>query len=148
MPIKNVNHSLWHSLRNKTSARDTYVATAENMAREALNKIEKCEIALPKAAKPENHDQIIAVRNKIKTFVDHINRGKDELYRNKDLANMSEKYWKNVREIYTITKFLWRYLFATQARAEGERSSHQAPALWAACQALWCSVRTGEPGTH
>uniref|UniRef100_A0A1A9ZQX2 MICOS complex subunit MIC60 n=1 Tax=Glossina pallidipes TaxID=7398 RepID=A0A1A9ZQX2_GLOPL len=33
-------------------------------------------------------------------------------------------------------------------RAGGERSSHQAQALWAACQALWSSVRTGEPGTH
>uniref|UniRef100_A0A1A9ZGC5 MICOS complex subunit MIC60 n=1 Tax=Glossina pallidipes TaxID=7398 RepID=A0A1A9ZGC5_GLOPL len=41
MTIENVSHSLWHSLRNKTSARDTYVATAENMAREALNKIEE-----------------------------------------------------------------------------------------------------------
>uniref|UniRef100_A0A1A9ZGC1 MICOS complex subunit MIC60 n=1 Tax=Glossina pallidipes TaxID=7398 RepID=A0A1A9ZGC1_GLOPL len=34
------------------------------------------------------------------------------------------------------------------ARAEGEQSSHQAQALWAAYQALWCLVRTGEPGTH
>uniref|UniRef100_A0A1A9VAH5 MICOS complex subunit MIC60 n=1 Tax=Glossina austeni TaxID=7395 RepID=A0A1A9VAH5_GLOAU len=303
--IENVNPSLWHSLKNKTSARDTYVATAENMAREALNKIEKCEIALAKAAKPENHDQIIAVRNKIKTLVDHINRVKDELYRNKDLANMSEKYWKNVEkarnyfveEIETIfpgidlskqklnltpedldlfithayshvlalqkelqrlqtdgelrlkraidsmrgdndsdtVKAQLEYMLeserrklalenqkkilniradsekqlrqqlkkqaeahtdhlqdvvnmkegelkrqytreledkmatekanyklqlaamlgkirgmdaAMQARAEGERSSHQAQALWAACQALWSSVRTGEPGTH
>uniref|UniRef100_A0A1B0BMJ6 MICOS complex subunit MIC60 n=1 Tax=Glossina palpalis gambiensis TaxID=67801 RepID=A0A1B0BMJ6_9MUSC len=303
--IENVNPSLWHSLRNKTSARDTYVATAENMARDALNKIEKCEIALAKAAKPENHDQIIAVRNKIKTLIDHINRVKDELYRNKDLANMSEKYWKNVEkarnyfveEIETIfpgidlskqklnltpedldlfithayshvlalqkelqrlqtdgelrlkraidsmrgdndsdtVKAQLEYMLeserrklalenqkkilnirsdsekqlrqqlkkqaeahsdhlqdvvnmkeselkrqytreledkmatekanyklqlaamlgkirgmdaAMQARAEGERSSHQAQALWAACQALWSSVRTGEPGTH
>lgn len=34
------------------------------------------------------------------------------------------------------------------ARAESERSAHQAQALWAACQALWATVRTGEPGEH
>ena len=34
------------------------------------------------------------------------------------------------------------------ARAEAERSAHQAQALWAACQALWATVRTGEPGVH
>uniref|UniRef100_A0A1A9W3S9 MICOS complex subunit MIC60 n=1 Tax=Glossina brevipalpis TaxID=37001 RepID=A0A1A9W3S9_9MUSC len=303
--IENINPSLWHSLRNKTSARDSYVATAENMAREALNKIEKCEVALAKAAKPENHDQVVAVRNKIKTLIDHINKVKDELYRNKDLASTSEKYWKNVEkarnyfveEIETIfpgldlskqklnltpedldlfithayshvlalqkelqrlqtdgelrlkraidsmrgdndsdtVKAQLEYMLeserrklalenqkkiltiradaekqlrlqlkkqaeahmdhlqdvvnmkeselkrqytreledkmanekanyklqlaamlgkirgmdaAMQARAEGERSSHQAQALWAACQALWSSVRAGEPGTH
>uniref|UniRef100_A0A1B0AF13 Uncharacterized protein n=1 Tax=Glossina pallidipes TaxID=7398 RepID=A0A1B0AF13_GLOPL len=64
----------------------------------------KCEIALAKAAKPENSNQIIALRNIIKTLVDHINRVKDELHRNKDLANLSKKYWKNVREIYALTK--------------------------------------------
>jgi len=37
---------------------------------------------------------------------------------------------------------------ALQARAEAERSAHQAQALWAACQALWASVRTGEPGVN
>lgn len=57
---------------------------------------EKCEIALAKAAKPENHEQIMAVRNKVKTLVDHINKVKDELYQSKDLASISEKYWRNV----------------------------------------------------
>ncbi|GBP97643.1 MICOS complex subunit Mic60 [Eumeta japonica] len=37
---------------------------------------------------------------------------------------------------------------ALQARADSERSAHQAQALWAACQALWATVRTGEPGEH
>lgn len=60
---------------------------------------ERCEIALAKAAKPENNEQILAVRNKIKTLVDHINGVKDELYKTKDLASMSEKYWRNVRSI-------------------------------------------------
>ncbi|XP_037814732.1 MICOS complex subunit Mic60 isoform X1 [Lucilia sericata] len=96
--VENVDTSLWTSLRNKTNARDSSVATAEQLAREALEKIEKCEIALAKAAKPENHDQILAVRNKIKKLVDHINNVKDELYKNKDIASMSEKYWRNVEK--------------------------------------------------
>lgn len=32
------------------------------------------------------------------------------------------------------------------ARADSERQVHQAQSLWSACQALWASVRTGEPG--
>ncbi|XP_055922362.1 MICOS complex subunit Mic60 [Eupeodes corollae] len=37
---------------------------------------------------------------------------------------------------------------ALKASAESERSTHQAQALWSACQALWATVRTGEPGVH
>ncbi|XP_065371968.1 MICOS complex subunit Mic60 [Calliphora vicina] len=96
--VENVDTSLWTSLRNKTNARDSSVGTAEQLAREALDKIEKCEIALAKAAKPDNHDQILAVRAKIKKLVDHINNVKDELYKNKDIASMSEKYWRNVEK--------------------------------------------------
>lgn len=61
--------------------------------------LERCEIALAKAAKADNHDQILAVRSKIKKLVDHINNVKDELYKNKDIASMSEKYWRNVCSI-------------------------------------------------
>lgn len=32
------------------------------------------------------------------------------------------------------------------ARADADRMVHQAQSLWSACQALWASVRTGEPG--
>ncbi|XP_029404494.2 MICOS complex subunit Mic60 isoform X1 [Bactrocera dorsalis] len=96
--IDNVDTSRWTSLRNKTSARDTSVATAENSAREAIDKIEKCEIALSKAATADNHEQITTIRKKIKTLVDHINHVKDELYQHKDLATVSEKYWRNVEK--------------------------------------------------
>lgn len=57
---------------------------------------EKCEQALVKVAKPENREKVLLVRKKIRSLLQHINVVKDELYRNKDLANMSEKYWKNV----------------------------------------------------
>ncbi|XP_073814996.1 inner membrane mitochondrial protein mitofilin isoform X2 [Musca autumnalis] len=96
--VDNVDALTWNTLRNRTSARDSSVSTAEKLAREALEKIERCEIALAKAAKPDNHEQILAARQKIKTLVDHINTVKDELYKNKDLASMSEKYWRNVEK--------------------------------------------------
>lgn len=96
--VENVDNSLWMSLRNRTSARDTAVSVAEKAAREALEKIEKCEIALSKVADAKNHEQVLAVRNKIKTFMDHINNVKDELYKTKDTSNMSEKYWRNVEK--------------------------------------------------
>ncbi|CAD6994257.1 MICOS complex subunit Mic60 [Ceratitis capitata] len=96
--IENVDTSMWVSLKNRTGARDTSVATAEKSAREAIDKIEKCEIALSKAANSDNHDQIIAIRKKVKTLMEHINHVKDELYQHKDLATMSEKYWRNVEK--------------------------------------------------
>ncbi|XP_037946966.1 MICOS complex subunit Mic60 isoform X2 [Teleopsis dalmanni] len=96
--INQVDPTLWNTLRNKTSARDTAVEYAEKLAREAVEKIEKCEIALGKAIDTENQDQILIVRNRVKTFMDHINSVKDELYKTKDVATMSEKYWKSVEK--------------------------------------------------
>jgi len=36
---------------------------------------------------------------------------------------------------------------ALKARADADRMVHQAQSLWSACQALWASVKSGEPGT-
>jgi len=38
------------------------------------------------------------VRNKIKKLVDHISQVKDELYRHKDTASVSDKYWRSVEQ--------------------------------------------------
>ncbi|XP_058813536.1 MICOS complex subunit Mic60 isoform X2 [Topomyia yanbarensis] len=35
---------------------------------------------------------------------------------------------------------------ALKERADAERSAHQAQALWGACQSLWSSIRSGQPG--
>lgn len=111
--IEKANPALWTTLKNKTSARDTSVALAEKCAREAIDKIgkifyfawnaywklyvlEKCEIALSKATSSANHEQITTIRNKIQKLSDHINKVKDDLFRAKDSANVSEKYWKKV----------------------------------------------------
>lgn len=49
-----------------------------------------------KVVQPDNRDEVLGVRNKIQSLMQHINHVKDELYRTKDMANMTEKYWKNV----------------------------------------------------
>lgn len=55
----------------------------------------------------------------------------------------SLKFLSHLIKISILIKLLLKL-----ARAESERSAHQAQALWAACQALWATVRTGEPGEH
>lgn len=35
---------------------------------------------------------------------------------------------------------------ALKDRADAEKSAHQAQALWGACQSLWSSIRSGQPG--
>lgn len=94
--IEGADNSLWVTLKNKTSARDTSVAAAEKAAYEALAKIEKCEVVLGNTVDAKNQDQVAAIRQKIKSFTDHINNVKDELYKVKDSAKVSEKYWRNV----------------------------------------------------
>ncbi|XP_030369709.1 MICOS complex subunit Mic60 isoform X2 [Scaptodrosophila lebanonensis] len=96
--VENSDTSLWTTLKNRTSARDTAVSTAERSARDAQSMIEKCEVALSKVATAQNHDDVEAVRNKIKKLVGHISSVKDELYRHKDMASVSDKYWRSVEQ--------------------------------------------------
>ncbi|XP_068157941.1 MICOS complex subunit Mic60 isoform X1 [Drosophila tropicalis] len=96
--VENGENSLWTTLKNRASARDTAVATAERAARTAQDKIAQCELALSKAATAQNHKTVEVVRNKIKKLVDHIANVKDELYRHKDTASVSDKYWRNVEQ--------------------------------------------------
>ncbi|XP_017007518.2 MICOS complex subunit Mic60 isoform X1 [Drosophila takahashii] len=96
--VENGENSLWTTLKNRASARDSAVATAERAAREAQEKIVACEIALSAAATAQNAKKVEAVRDKIKKLVDHIGNVKDELYRHKDTASVSDKYWRNVEK--------------------------------------------------
>ncbi|XP_015038786.2 MICOS complex subunit Mic60 isoform X1 [Drosophila pseudoobscura] len=96
--VETGENTLWTTLRNRASARDTAVSTAERAAREAQEKIVACEIALSEVATAENHKKVESVRNKIKKLVDHIANVKDELYRHKDTASVSDKYWRNVEQ--------------------------------------------------
>ncbi|KAH8331175.1 hypothetical protein KR067_012501 [Drosophila pandora] len=96
--VEKGDNAVWTKLRNRAGARDTAVATAERAAREAQEKIVACEIALSAAATAQNTKTIEAVRDKIKKLVDHIATVKDELYRHKDTASVSDKYWLNVEK--------------------------------------------------
>lgn len=49
----------------------------------------------------------------------------------------------NRTQSLSIISFVCLYFVA---RADADRMVHQAQSLWSACQALWASVRTGEPG--
>ncbi|KAM8706578.1 hypothetical protein ACLKA7_010786 [Drosophila subpalustris] len=96
--VEHGENSLWRTLKNRAGARDTAVATAERAAREAQEKIERCELALSKAVTTENQEKVEKVRNKIKKLVEHISQVKDELYRHKDTASVSDKYWRSVEQ--------------------------------------------------
>ncbi|EDV94402.1 MICOS complex subunit Mic60 isoform X2 [Drosophila grimshawi] len=96
--VEHGENSLWATLKNRASARDSAVATAERAAREAQEKIERCEVALSKAATAKNHEQVEELRNKIKKMVSHISQVKDDLYRHKDTASVSDKYWRSVEQ--------------------------------------------------
>ncbi|XP_030559150.1 MICOS complex subunit Mic60 [Drosophila novamexicana] len=96
--VEHGENSLWATLKNRASARDTAVSKAERAAREAQEKIERCEVALSKAATAKNHEKVENVRNKIKKLVSHIGKAKDELYRQKDTASVSDKYWRSVEQ--------------------------------------------------
>ncbi|KAH8335563.1 hypothetical protein KR074_006078 [Drosophila pseudoananassae] len=96
--VEKGENAVWTTLRNRAGARDTAVATAERAAREAQEKIVACEIALSAAATAQNAKKVEVVRDKIKKLVDHIATVKDELYRHKDTASVSDKYWLNVEK--------------------------------------------------
>ncbi|XP_034485290.1 MICOS complex subunit Mic60 isoform X1 [Drosophila innubila] len=96
--VEHGENSLWRTLKNRAGARDTAVSTAERAAREAQDKIDRCELALSKAVTSENQEKVEQVRNKIKKLVEHISQVKDELYRHKDTASVSDKYWRSVEQ--------------------------------------------------
>ncbi|XP_060650069.1 MICOS complex subunit Mic60 [Drosophila nasuta] len=90
--------ALWRTLKNRAGARDMAVTVAERAAREAQEKIERCELALSKIVTAQNQEKVEQVRSKIKKLVDHISQVKDELYKQKDTASVSDKYWRSVEQ--------------------------------------------------
>lgn len=58
----------------------------------------QCEVALSKVAIANNHDEVVRSRKKIKKLWNHINHAKDELYKHKDTASVSDKYWHSVEQ--------------------------------------------------
>lgn len=44
--IEHMDITKWNTLKNRTSARDTAIATAEKLARDAINKIGKIKFSI------------------------------------------------------------------------------------------------------
>lgn len=96
--IDNADHTLWSTLKNKTSARDTAVEAAERSAQAAKSHIDKLEKHLSTLGKEVSPDVLEKTKRSILNTTDQLNKSKDELYNAKDSAKLSEKYWKKVEE--------------------------------------------------
>lgn len=117
--IETSDNTVWGTLKNKTSARDTAVDTAEKAAQQAratigtllisliwwfiiinnhLFFIEKLETHVGNVAKDVSPEVLDSIKRNIKLISEQLNKTKDELYNAKDAANLSERYWKKVEE--------------------------------------------------
>lgn len=93
--VENVDPSCWVALKNKTLTRDNTVKMAEHAAQEAREKLELLEKQLEKT-KDVSHELKNSVKNKISLFYNNLNGAKLEVFKAKDLAGVSENYWKKV----------------------------------------------------
>lgn len=96
--IEHSDHSLWSVLKNKTSARDTSIESAERTAQAARSHIEKLEKHVRTIGKNIPADVVEKTQRNITVVHDQLNKAKDDLYDAKDSAKLSEKYWKKVEE--------------------------------------------------
>lgn len=96
--IEKSDNSVWSLLKNKTSARDTAVETAERAAQEAQNRINQLEkhiVAFNKSVAP---DLLEKAKRTISAVANQLNQSKNDVYVAKDSAKLSEQYWKKVEE--------------------------------------------------
>lgn len=96
--VEHNDYTVWSTLKNKTSARDTAVEAAERTAQEARAQLEKLEKHVAVVAKDVAPEVLEKTRRNIRVVSDELNKFKDDLYNAKDSANLSEKYWKKVEE--------------------------------------------------
>lgn len=86
----------------------------------------------------------------------HIDHLKDALTQKE--AEMKRKFHRELDEKITTEQAAYKLQLAAMlgklkginnalvAHADAEKSAHQAQALWGACQSLWSSIRSGQPG--
>ncbi len=87
--------SAWITLKNKTLTRDNTVKIAEQVAQEAREQLDLLEKQLDKTKDVANELKE-SLKNKISLFHNNLNSAKSEVHKAKDLAGMSENYWKKV----------------------------------------------------
>ncbi|KFB38195.1 AGAP002364-PA-like protein [Anopheles sinensis] len=86
----------------------------------------------------------------------HIDHLKDALTQKE--VEMKRKFHRELDEKITTEQAAYKLQLAAMlgklkginnalvAHADAEKSAHQAQALWGACQSLWSSIRSGQPG--
>lgn len=96
--IEKTDNSVWSLLKNKTSARDTAVETAERAAQEALGRINQLEKHITAFNKTVSPELLEKAKRTITAVSNQLSHAKNDLYVAKDTAKLSEQYWKKVEE--------------------------------------------------
>ncbi|XP_055544802.1 MICOS complex subunit Mic60 isoform X2 [Wyeomyia smithii] len=94
--VDKLDNTSWTLLRNRTSARDTALMAAEEAAEKAREHIEKLKHLLDGRELKCSDDLKSEARKNIASYLEHLNKAKEDVYRARDVANMGEKYWKKV----------------------------------------------------
>lgn len=94
--VDRIDPVAWVSLKNKTNARDTTVASAESAASEARIHFEKLQKVLDQDLIPITIEVKEQLRKSIGHFMENVEQAKKEVFKAKEVSNVSEKYWKKV----------------------------------------------------
>ncbi|XP_053688505.1 MICOS complex subunit Mic60 [Sabethes cyaneus] len=94
--VDKLDNTSWTLLRNHTGARDTALKAAEEAAENAREHIEKLNKLLDGRELKCSDDLKSKARQNIASYLEHLNKAKEDVYRARDVANMGEKYWKTV----------------------------------------------------
>uniref|UniRef100_A0A6B2ECB3 MICOS complex subunit MIC60 n=1 Tax=Phlebotomus kandelakii TaxID=1109342 RepID=A0A6B2ECB3_9DIPT len=96
--VDHTDKSSWSTLKNKTSLRNAAVRQAEETAQEATAKLDKLEKALKDNVSQASTDVYAKVRETQERARNKLNAAKTELFKARELSNMSEKYWRKVED--------------------------------------------------
>ncbi|XP_059610663.1 MICOS complex subunit Mic60 isoform X2 [Phlebotomus argentipes] len=96
--VDHTDTASWSSLKNRTSARNSAVRQAEELAQEAATKLETLEKALKNNVSQASTEVYSKVRETQEKARNTLNAAKTELFKARELSNMSEKYWKKVED--------------------------------------------------
>lgn len=91
--IEKVEEIPWNQLKNRTHARNSAVQAAESTAAEAAQALARIEKAWT-----EQKDGGDAVKSHLLEAHNKLNTAKTDLFKAKELSDMSERYWKKVED--------------------------------------------------
>lgn len=94
--VDKLDSSSWVLLRNRTSARDTALKAAEDAAEDARENIEKLHRLLDSRDIKCSDELKDKARENIASYLEHLKKAKEDVYKARNLATLGEKYWKKV----------------------------------------------------